>query len=38
MKSFLNQVNLDGVAVDTSAVAGYCPAAVYEAAAKEGVI
>jgi universal stress protein A len=36
MQSFLKRVNFDGVRVDTSAVAGYCPTAIYEAAAKEG--
>ena len=36
MKAFLKRVSFDGVAVDTSAVAGYCPAAIYEAAAKKG--
>lgn len=36
MQAFLTHVNFDGVPVDTSAVAGYCPAAIYEAAAKEG--
>ena len=30
------RVDFDGVPVDTSAVAGYCPAAIYEAAKKEG--
>ena len=36
MQSFLKRVDFDGVPVDTSAVAGYCPTAIYEAAAKEG--
>ena len=36
MKGFLKRVDFDGVAVDTAAIAGYCPAAIYEAAAKEG--
>ena len=36
IKSFLKRVNFDGVPVDASAVAGYCPGAIYEAAAKEG--
>ena len=36
MEAFLRRVDFDGVPVDTSAVAGYCPAAIYEAAAKEG--
>jgi len=36
MKGFLKRVNFDGVLVDTSAVAGYCPGAIYEAAAKQG--
>ena len=35
MRAFLKRVDFDGVPVDTSAVAGYCPAAIYEAAAKE---
>ena len=34
--AFLTRVNFDGVPVDTSAVAGYCPAAINEAAAKHG--
>jgi nucleotide-binding universal stress UspA family protein len=37
MQAFLKRVNFDGVPVDTVAVAGYCPAAIYEAAAKRGV-
>ena len=36
MQAFLRRVNFYGVPVDTSAVAGYCPGAIYEAAAKEG--
>ena len=36
MQAFLKRVDFDGVPVDASAVAGYCPAAIYEAAAKEG--
>jgi universal stress protein A len=36
MKAFLKRVNFDGIPVDPSAVAGYCPGAIYEAAAKEG--
>ena len=36
IKGFLKRVNFDGVPVDASAVAGYCPGAIYEAAAKEG--
>lgn len=36
MRAFLKRVDFDGVPVDTSPVAGYCPAAIYEAAAKEG--
>ena len=36
MKDFLKRVSFDGVPVDASAVAGYCPDAIYEAAAKEG--
>lgn len=35
MQTFLKRVDFDGVPVDTCAVAGYCPAAIYEAAAKE---
>ena len=36
MQTFLERVDFDGVPVETSAVAGYCPTAIYEAAAKEG--
>jgi nucleotide-binding universal stress UspA family protein len=36
MQAFLKRVDFDGVPVDTSAVAGYCPGAIYETAAKEG--
>lgn len=36
MQTFLKQVDFDGVPIDTFAVAGYCPAAIYEAAAKQG--
>jgi len=36
MQAFLKRVDFDGVPVDTSAVAGYCPAAIYEAAEKQG--
>jgi Universal stress protein family len=36
MKHFLKRVSFDGVNVDTAAVAGYCPGAIYEVAAKEG--
>jgi nucleotide-binding universal stress UspA family protein len=36
MKGFLKRVSFDGVPVDASAVAGYCPGAIYETAAKEG--
>ena len=35
METFLKRVDLNGVPVDTSAVAGYCPDAIYQAAAKE---
>jgi universal stress protein A len=35
MRAFLKRVDFDGVPVDASAVAGYCPDAIYEAAAKE---
>jgi nucleotide-binding universal stress UspA family protein len=36
MQAFLKRVDFYGVPVDISAVAGFCPAAIYEAAAKEG--
>jgi nucleotide-binding universal stress UspA family protein len=36
IKGFLKRVSFDGVPVDASAVAGYCPGAIYEVAAKEG--
>lgn len=36
MQAFLKRVDFDGVPVDTSAVAGYCPTAIYEAAEKQG--
>jgi nucleotide-binding universal stress UspA family protein len=36
MQAFLKRVDFNGVPVDTSPVAGYCPAAIYEAAAKQG--
>jgi nucleotide-binding universal stress UspA family protein len=36
MQAFLKRVDFGGVPVDTLAVAGYCPAAIYEAAAKQG--
>jgi nucleotide-binding universal stress UspA family protein len=36
MQAFLKRVDFHGVPVTTSAVAGYCPAAIYEAAEKEG--
>jgi hypothetical protein len=36
MQAFLKRVHFDGVPVDGCAVAGFCPAAIYEAAAKEG--
>jgi len=35
MQAFLKHVDFDGVPVETSAVAGYCPTAISEAAAKE---
>lgn len=35
MKAFLKRINFDGVPADASVVAGYCPAAICEAAAKE---
>jgi len=37
MRDFLKRVNFDGLRVDRLSVAGYCPAAIYEAAAKEDV-
>jgi Universal stress protein family len=37
MQSFLKRVDFDGVRVDTSAVAGFCPDAIYQAAANEDV-
>jgi nucleotide-binding universal stress UspA family protein len=37
MRNFLKRVNFEGVRVDRLSVAGYCPAAIYEAAAKEDV-
>jgi nucleotide-binding universal stress UspA family protein len=36
IQAFLKCVDFDGVPVDASAVAGYCPGAIYEAAAREG--
>jgi Universal stress protein UspA and related nucleotide-binding proteins len=36
MQAFLKRVDFDRVPVNTSAVAGYCPTAIYEAAAKQG--
>ena len=36
MQGFLKRVDFGGVPVDTFAVAGYCPAAIYETAAKQG--
>lgn len=36
MRAFLKRVDFDGVRVDTSAVAGYCPAGIYQAAMKKG--
>ena len=35
MRAFLRRVDFDDVPVHTSAVAGYCPTAIHEAAAKE---
>jgi nucleotide-binding universal stress UspA family protein len=35
MRAFLKRADFDGVPVHTSAVAGYCPTAIYETAAKE---
>jgi universal stress protein A len=35
MQAFLKQVDFDGVKVNTLSIAGYCPAAIYETAAKE---
>ena len=36
MQAFLKRVDFDGVRVDRFAVPGYCPAAIHEAAAKQG--
>ena len=36
MQAFLKKVNFGRVRVDTFCVAGYCPAAIYDAAAKQG--
>ena len=36
MQAFLKRVDFDGVPVHTSTVAGYCPAAIYDAAEKQG--
>lgn len=36
MQAFLKRVDFNGVPVDTSAVAGYCPTAIYKAAEKQG--
>ena len=36
MRDFLRHVDFDGVPVDTSAVAGYCPGAIHEVAARKG--
>jgi len=36
MKAFLKRIRFDGVPVDASAVAGYCPSAIHKAAVKEG--
>ena len=36
MQAFLKRVHFNGVPVGTSAVAGYCPAAIYEAAVEKG--
>lgn len=35
MLAFLKRVDFDGVRVDMSSVAGYCPAAIHQAAAKQ---
>jgi nucleotide-binding universal stress UspA family protein len=35
MRAFLKRVHMNGVPVETLALAGYCPAAIYEAAAKK---
>jgi nucleotide-binding universal stress UspA family protein len=37
MRAFLKRVHKDGVPVETLALAGYCPAAIYEAAVKKAV-
>ena len=36
MQALLQRIDLGGVPVDTSIVAGYCPVAIYEAAVKKG--
>jgi nucleotide-binding universal stress UspA family protein len=36
MEAFLKKVDFHGVPVDTFSVAGYCPAAIHEAASKQG--
>lgn len=36
MQAFLKRVDHDGVPVEALAIAGYCPAAIYEAAARQG--
>ena len=36
MEAFLKRVDFDGVQFDTAASAGYCPAAIYDAAEKKG--
>jgi nucleotide-binding universal stress UspA family protein len=36
MQAFLTRVSFDGVPVNTSAVAGFCPTGIYQTAAREG--
>lgn len=36
MQAFLKRVDFDGVPVDTCAAAGFCPASIYQSAAREG--
>jgi nucleotide-binding universal stress UspA family protein len=36
MQAFLKRVDFGGVPVEASAVAGYCPAAIHEAAVRKG--
>jgi len=36
MQSFLKRVSFNGVSVNTSAVAGFCPTSIYQSAARKG--